>query len=124
MRAHDPASAQIRSWAFKLLFRKPKSMEHFLGFGIKLRIVQRIKLCLSLIVFNALALTFFFQLPQSFLQSGDRASTASGHFQDRFFTQCLAFLRQIANGGPFVTNDFTGVGHIIAQNERKEGCFS
>ena len=89
-------------------------MEHFLGFGIKLRIVQRVKLRLSLIVFNALALTFFFQLLQGFLQSGDRASTTSGYFQDRFFPKCLAFLRQIANGCPVITNDFTRVGGIIA----------
>ncbi len=122
--AHDPAAAHFPGLAAEIGVAIAEAAEHFLGPGFHLGIVEFVVLGVGLHVFGGGDGAGGFEFVQFFLEEWEFLHAAGGNIEDGFVAVGFAFLREVADHGPFITFDGAGVGFTLLENEGKKGGFA
>lgn len=119
--AHDPAAAEVFGGPIEVGFLEAETGEEFFGLGFDLRIIEGLMLGMGFEVFVGGGIAQGFQFAETTFEFGQVSGPAGSHFHDRFVADRLGFLGEVADHGPGVAFDLTGVRFGLLEDEGEEG---
>jgi len=122
--AHDPTTAEFLGWAGPIGLAVTEAGEHFFGAGFDLGVGEGFVLGVSLEVGGGGDIPGGFAGGEGFFEGLDFARAAGGKVERGLGTYGFGFLREVAEGGPFVALDGAGIALIAAEDEGKNGGFA
>ena len=123
MGPHDPATAHFFGEAIEVGFFVAQTLEHFLGLGLDLRIVERIELGVGLHVLRAVHGASGLEFLETLFEAGQFAGPSGGDLKHGLLTHGFAFLRQVADHGPRIPLDRALIGSPAAEDDGEERGF-